>query len=194
MAQGDTKHLATLVEDGLHDTTEELFVAAEIGHIISRHADNSRLHLGWRVEDRGFNGEKVLDIVPRLDEDREDARGLRARLSSHAQGHLTLNHARTAGDEVAVVEHFEEDLRRDVVGIVASKDKLATSKKFAKIHAKEVTGDKPYPRPLLRREWGIRSPLWGRSHTGGSSKDPSRPSREGRSPTLGPSPAGRGGN
>ena len=29
----------------------------------------------------------------------------------------------------------------------------------------------------LRREWGIRSPLWGRSHTDGCSKDPSRPSR-----------------
>lgn len=76
LAQGDTKHLATLVEDGLHDTTEELFVTAEIGHIIARHADNSRLHLGWRIEDRGFDGEEVLNIVPRLDEDREDAIGL----------------------------------------------------------------------------------------------------------------------
>ena len=28
--------------------------------------------------------------------------------------------------------------------------------------------------PVLRREWGIRSPWWGRSHTGGCSKDPSR--------------------
>ena len=140
MAQGDTKHLATLVEDGLHDTTEELFIAAEIGHIISRHADNSRLHLGWRVEYRGFNGEEVLNIVQRLDKDREDAIGLRTRLGSHAQGHFSLNHARTARNEVAVVEHFEEDLRRDVVGIVTSKDKLATAKKFAEIHAEEVTG------------------------------------------------------
>lgn len=140
LAQGDTKHLATLVEDGLHDTTEELFVAAEIGHIISRHADNSRLHLGWRVEDRGLDGEEVLNIVPRLDEDREDPIGFRARLGSHAQGYLTLNHARTTRDEVAVVEHFEENLRRDVVGIVTSKDKLATSKKFAEIHSEEVTG------------------------------------------------------
>ena len=31
-----------------------------------------------------------------------------------------------------------------------------------------------HPAPALRREWGIRSPLWGRSHTGGCSKDPSR--------------------
>ena len=31
-----------------------------------------------------------------------------------------------------------------------------------------------HPAPALRREWGIRSPLWGRSHTGSCSKDPSR--------------------
>lgn len=140
LAQGDTKHLATLVEDGLHNTAEELFVAAEIGHIFARHADNSRLHFGWRVEDRWLDGEEVLDIVPSLDEDRENAVCLRTRLGSHAQGHLTLNHARTAGDEVAVIEHFEEDLRRDIVGVVASKDKLATTKKFAEIHAEEVAG------------------------------------------------------
>ena len=28
LAQGDAQHLATLVEDGLHDAAEELFVAA----------------------------------------------------------------------------------------------------------------------------------------------------------------------
>lgn len=111
LAQGDTKHLATLVEDGLYDTTEELFVAAKIGHIIACHADNSRLHLGWRIEDRRFDGEEIFNIVPRLDKDREDAIGLRTRLGSHAQGHLALNHTRTTRDEIAVVEHFEENLR-----------------------------------------------------------------------------------
>ena len=34
---------------------------------------------------------------------------------------------------------------------------------------------KAHPQPALRREWGIRSPWWGRSHTGGCSEDPSRP-------------------
>ena len=36
-----------------------------------------------------------------------------------------------------------------------------------------------HPQPALRREWGIRSPLWGRSHTGGCSKGPSRLPRGG---------------
>ena len=39
------------------------------------------------------------------------------------------------------------------------------------------------PRPSLRREWGIRSPLWGRSHTDGCSKDPSR-QKEGSQKSL----------
>ena len=30
------------------------------------------------------------------------------------------------------------------------------------------------PLPGLRRKWGICSPLWGRSHAGGCSEDPSR--------------------
>ena len=33
------------------------------------------------------------------------------------------------------------------------------------------------PTPVLRRKWGICSPWWGRSHAGGCSEDPSRPSR-----------------
>ena len=30
---------------------------------------------------------------------------------------------------------------------------------------------------IAEKEWGIRSPWWGRSHAGGCSEDPSRPSR-----------------
>ena len=165
LAQGDAQHLTALVEDGLHDAAEELLVAAEGVDVVARHADDGRLHLGWRVEDGGLDGEEVLDIVPRLDEHGEDAVGLRTGLGSHAQRHLVLDHARAAGDEVAVVEHLEEDLRRDVVGVVAREHKLAAAEELAEVHAEEVAGDEsptltlpsregrePYPRPFVRRE------------------------------------------
>ena len=177
LAQGDAQHLTALVEDGLHDAAEELLVAAEGVDVVARHADDGRLYLGWRVEDGGLDGEEVLDIVPRLDEHGEDAVGLRTGLGGHAQRHLVLNHSCTAGDEVAVVEHLEEDLRRDVVGVVAREHELAAAEELAEVHAEEVAGDEsptltllsePYPRPLPSRE--------GRSPT------LTLPSREGREP------------
>jgi len=141
LAQGDAQHLTALVEDGLHDAAEELLVAAEGVDVVARHADDGRLHLGWRVEDGGLDGEEILDIVPRLDEHGEDAVGLRTGLGGHAQRHLMLDHSRTAGDEVAVVEHLEEDLRRDVVGVVAREHELAAAEELAEVHAEEVAGD-----------------------------------------------------
>ena len=161
LAQGDAQHLTALVEDGLHDAAEELLVAAEGVDVVARHADDGRLYLGGRVEDGGLDGEEVLDIVPRLDEHGEDAVDLRTGLGGHAQRHLVLNHSRTAGDEVAVVEHLEEDLRRDVVGVVAREHELAAAEELAEVHAEEVAGDEsptltllsePYPRPLPSRE------------------------------------------
>ena len=110
LAQGYTEHLATLVENSLHDATEELLVAAKTIDIVASHADDSRLHLWWRIENRRFNREELFDIVPSLDEDGKDAVGLRTRLSSDAQGHLPLNHTCAAGDEVAVVKHLEKNL------------------------------------------------------------------------------------
>ena len=73
MAEGDAQHLTTLAEDCLHNTTEEGFVTAQIGHLISRHADDGTLYLGRRIEDRGLDGKEILHMIPRLNEDREDA-------------------------------------------------------------------------------------------------------------------------
>ena len=139
MTEGDAQHLTALTEDGLYDTTEQLFVAAQIGDLIARHADDGTLHLGRGIEDGGFDGEQVLDMIPRLDEDREDAILFVARLRGHAQGYLVLDHARAAGDEIFVVEHLEEDLRGDVVGVVARQYERLTIKHLVEVHAEEVS-------------------------------------------------------
>ena len=66
-----------------------------------------------------IDGEEVLHIIPRLQEDAQDAVVLVAWRGRQTLGDLTLEHAGAAGDALAVVKHAEEDLRGDVVGVVA---------------------------------------------------------------------------
>ena len=124
LTEGDAEHLAALVEGGLDDALEEYFVAAEVSYGIAGHADDGTLYLGRRIEYAGLDGKEVLDVVPGLNQYGKDAVLLVARLGGHADGHLVLDHTCTAGDEVLVVEHLEEDLRRDVVGVVAREHEL----------------------------------------------------------------------
>ena len=124
LAERHAQHFPTLVESGFHDALEKFFVTTEFGDGISRESDDGGLNLRRRIENGGLDREKVFDIVPRLHEHGEDAVSLRAGLGGHAEGDFVLNHARAAGDEVAVVEHFEENLRGNVVGIVAREDEF----------------------------------------------------------------------
>lgn len=140
-AERDAEHLATLVERDFHDALEKFLVAAERGDAISREADDGRLHLGRRIEHRGLDGEEIFHIVPRLHEYGEDAVGFRARAGGHAQGHFVLDHARATGDELAIVEHLEENLRGDIVGIVAREHEFPAFKRLVEIHAEEITFD-----------------------------------------------------
>ena len=124
LTERHAQHFPTLIESGFHNTLEKFFVTTEFGDGISRQSDDGGLHLWRRIEYGGLYREKVFDVVPRLHEHGEDAVSLRAGLGGHAKGDFVLNHARAAGDEVAVVEHFEENLRGNVVGIVACDDEF----------------------------------------------------------------------
>ena len=66
-----------------------------------------------------IDGEEVLHIIPRLQEDAQDTVVLVARRGCQTLGDLALEHTSAAGDALAVVKHAEEDLRGDVVGVVA---------------------------------------------------------------------------
>ena len=139
MTQRDAQHLTTLTKDGLDDTTEQGLVATQISNLVARHADNGTLHLGWGIKDGGLHSEQVLDVIPRLDQDGQDTILLVAWLRGHAQGDLVLDHSRTTGDEIFVVEHLEKDLRRDVVGIVACQYEWLTIEHLVEIHAEEIS-------------------------------------------------------
>ena len=128
-----------MVEGGLDNTTKELFITAKVRYIVAGHADNGTLHLGRWIKHARFDGEKILHLIPSLDENGEDAILLMTRLRGHAQGHLMLNHTSTAGNEVLVVEHLEEDLRGDVIWIVARQDERLPVEDLSEIHPQEVS-------------------------------------------------------
>ena len=50
-----------------------------------------------------------------------------------------LDHTRTTGNEVFVVEHLEEDLRGDVVGIITCQDERLSVEDIMEIHPQEVS-------------------------------------------------------
>ena len=135
LAQRDAQHLAALAENRLHHTFEEHFVATEIIYVVACHAYHGTLDLWWRVEDALVDGEEILHVVPRLYHHAEDAVSFVARCRGDTLSHLALNHPRAAGNEIFIVEHLEEDLGRDVVGIVAGKHKLFAAEDLVQIHA-----------------------------------------------------------
>ena len=135
----DAQHLPTLAEDRLDDAAEQLFVAAQVSYLVARHTDNGTLHLGRRIEYTWFDGEEILHTIPGLNQYGENALLFVTRLRGHPQGHLVLNHPCTTGNEVFVVEHLEEDLRGDVVGIVACQHERLSVEDIVEVHPQEVS-------------------------------------------------------
>ena len=118
-----------------------MFVASQIPGIVAGHADDGAFHLGRRVEDVFVDGEKIFNVVPRLYQHTQYAVSLAAGAGGDAFGHFFLYHACTAGDEVFVVEHLEEDLARYVVGIVAGQHEGVSVEHAPQVHLQEVVFD-----------------------------------------------------
>ena len=131
-------HLATLVESRLHHTAEQTLIATAVFHIVARHAHHGTLHLGRRIEHSRFDGEKIFHVIPQLHQDTQDAIRLIAWLSRKTLCHFFLNHACAAGNEVAIVEHFEKNLARDVVRIITRKHERASVEHMFEVHFQEV--------------------------------------------------------
>ena len=138
LTEGDSQHLTALIEDRLDDTTEQLLVATKVGDLITRHTDDGTLNLGRRIKDARLYGEEIFDMIPRLNQYGENAILLVAWLRGHAYSHLVLDHACTAGYQILIIKHLEENLRGDIVGIVARQDKLLSIEHLLEIHAEEI--------------------------------------------------------
>ena len=74
---------------------------------------------------------EIFDAVPTLQEYAQDAVSFRPRWGSDALGRLLLNHTRAARNVVFEVEHLKENLRRNVVRVVARQHKRPTIKDLA---------------------------------------------------------------
>jgi len=114
-AQRIAQHLAPLTERSLDHAHEQPLVARQPHDAVAAQADDGAFDLGRRVEDLLPYREEVLDVVPRLQQHREDAVLLRSGRAGDPLGHLALDHAHALGDKVAMLQHLEKNLRRDVV-------------------------------------------------------------------------------
>ena len=64
------------------------------------------------------DGEQILHIVPCLQQHTQDTICLAAGHGDDTLRHLLLYHTGATGYRLLVVEHLEENLRRDVIGII----------------------------------------------------------------------------
>ena len=135
-------HLAALAEGGFHHLYEQRLVAPQTLRGVAAQADDGAFDLRRRIEDRFVDREKVFDVVPRLQEHRKDAVLFRPGRLGQPHGDLFLDHADALGHEVAVFQHFEENLRRDVIREIAD-DPQPLGKAFAEVHPQEIALDQP---------------------------------------------------
>lgn len=82
--------------------------------------------------------EQVFNAIPGLEQYAQDAVGLAARPGGDAFRHLFLYHARTARDEVFVIEHFEEYLAGNVIRVVARKYERLSAERPFQMHFQEI--------------------------------------------------------
>ena len=123
-----THHLATLIESGFYNSAKQTLITTTIFHIVARHSHHSTFHLWRRIKHSWLNCEQIFHIIPQLHQHTEYTIRLITRLSSKTFSHFFLNHPRTAGDEMAIIKHFEEYLTRDVVRIISREHKRAPFK------------------------------------------------------------------
>ena len=126
-----------MVEGGFDHFLEEVFVAGEGAAGIAGQADDGAFDFGRGDEGAFADGEEVFDVVPGLEQHRQNAIGFGAGAGSQAFGHLFLNHADHFGDLFPCVQHLKEDLRGDVIGEVADQ-REGRGEQPREVHLQEV--------------------------------------------------------
>ena len=135
--EGVAEGLAALAEGCLHHSLEELGIAPQICARVAGEAKHSAHHLRRGIEHSRGDIEEIFAVIPCLQKHGEYAVDLRARLGAYALRHLLLEHAGHYRDLLPVVEHLEEYLRGDVVGIVAYQRELS-GEELLEVHLQEV--------------------------------------------------------
>ena len=76
LAKAVAQCLAAHTERILDQGAQVFFFAWQLLDIVAHHLDDSALNLRWRVEDMVAHGEAIFDVVPYLNQYRQDAVGL----------------------------------------------------------------------------------------------------------------------
>ncbi len=135
-----TEHLTALVEGSLDHANEKNLVAIEVRAGVTGEANNGALNLGRRRKHTLGNSEKVLDVVPSLKKNAEDTVSTTTGRLGDTKSNLALDHTDNLGNQVAVGEHFEEYLARNVVGKVTD-DTNTLRPEGAQVELQEVALD-----------------------------------------------------
>ena len=84
-------------------------------YLISGEAYNRTFDFRGRVEDSFVDGEQILNVVKSLEKHTQNAVIPAAGRLGQTYGDFALDHADHFGDQIAIFEDFEENLRRDIV-------------------------------------------------------------------------------
>src|SRR5690606_22879576 len=131
-----------VIERLFYDLHETLFVALQGGATVAREAYYRRGNLGRRDKDAGRNLEQHLHLIKRLQQHAEDTVRPATGWRREAFSNFPLYHADNLSDAVAVFEHPEKYLRRDVVGKVAD-ERERSGYEFVKIDLEKIPFNEP---------------------------------------------------
>lgn len=130
--------LPALVKGRTYDPAEQILVASQFPDIISHESDDSRAHFGWRIEDVGLHGEEVFWSVPGLDEHAQYPISLLSGRSTDSFRNLFLYHARTARNQILIVQHLEENLATYIIRVVPGEYKRLSLEGIFQVHLQKI--------------------------------------------------------
>ena len=81
---------------------------------------------------------QIFHPVPGLDQYAQDTISLAAGTSCHAFGHFFLDHSRTTGDQVFIIQHLEKNLTGDIVWIITRQHERFSFEQLSQVHFEKV--------------------------------------------------------
>ena len=117
---------------------EQALVAAKVGGRVTCHPYYGAPYFGRRVEYVFADGEQIFYLIPCLYQYAEDTVSFAARSGGNTFGYFLLDHARTTGDNILVIQHFKEYLTGDIIRVITCQYERLAVEQPVEIHFQEV--------------------------------------------------------
>ena len=87
------------------------------------------------------DSEQIFHFIPCLYQYAEDTVSFAARSGGNTFGYFLLDHARTTGDNILVIQHFKEYLTGDIIRVITCQYERLAVEQPVEIHFQEVVLD-----------------------------------------------------